>query len=88
MALAGDHERDPARPVEDPHPLVDGAGERDEAVHLEQLLVGQPDGVAEVARLGSRGTSPPSAPPLPGQKLIDRPSTAIAASPRISEYVG
>ena len=91
VALAADHERDPAGPVEDPHPLVDGPREGDEAVHLDEVGVGQ-------ARRSRRGASRPLGhghravrPPLrrvgrPAcQKLIDRPSTAMAASPRTSD---
>ena len=51
MALPADDERDPTSPVEDPHPLVDGPSEGYMAVHLAELVIGQPDGVAEVAPL-------------------------------------
>ena len=44
VALAADDERDPAGPVEDPHPLVDRARERDVAVHLDEVGVGQARG--------------------------------------------
>ena len=81
VALAADHERDPAGSVEDPHPLVERASERDEPVHGDEVVVGQADGL--VARLesvalrhrqlGHRHSV--------DQKLIERPSTAIAASP-------
>ena len=47
VTLAADHERDATGPVEDPHPLVDGARERDEPVHLDEVGVGQPDRCAE-----------------------------------------
>ena len=84
VALAGDHERDPAGAVEDPHPLVDGPGQRDEPVHLEQVVVRQPDRGAE---LGSRCRAV-GLRRHRHQKLIDLPSTAIAASPRTSDSVG
>ena len=85
VALAADHERDPAGPVEDPHPLVDGPGQRDEAVHLEEVVVGQADRVAEVTPRLARGRGLRR---HRHQKLIDLPSTAIAASPRTSLSVG
>jgi hypothetical protein len=81
VALAADHERDPAGPVQDPHPLVDGPGQRDEPVHLEEV-------VGRQAEVGAEGGPRPGARPDRHQKLIDRPSTAIAASPRTSDSVG
>src|SRR6185369_204644 len=80
MTLAADHERDPAGPVQDPHPLVDGPGEGDEPVHLEKVVGRQAEVGAEWRGLrASRHRH---------QKLIDRPSTASAASPRTSDSVG
>ena len=57
VPLAADDERDPPGPVEDPHPLVHGAGERDHPVHPEQVVVGQaefgPQAGVTGGRLGS-----------------------------------
>ena len=47
VALPADHERRPSGPVEDPHPLVDRPRQRDEPVHLQQIVVRQPGPVAE-----------------------------------------
>src|SRR6185436_19422666 len=47
VALPADHERDATRAIEDPHSLVDRPGERDVAVHLQQVGVAQADRGAE-----------------------------------------
>ena len=47
VPLPGDDERDSTRPVEDPHPLVEAPGQGDEAVHLQEVGVGQADRGAE-----------------------------------------
>ena len=61
VALTADDERDPAGPVEDPHPLVDGAGQRDHPVHREEVGVGQADRSAEaVLALGHGHRSSPA----------------------------
>ena len=80
VALAADDERDPAGPVEDPHPLVDGAGERDHPVHREEVGVGQPDDAPRMRRRPRRrlAIAPASRPSL-GSGLrvaseVDRPS--------------
>ena len=43
VALTGDDERDPPGAVQDPHPLVERPGQRDVAVHLDEVGVGQAD---------------------------------------------
>ena len=52
VALAADDERDPARAVQDPQPLVHGTCERDRPVHRQDVRVGQPDAGREGARRG------------------------------------
>ena len=94
VTLAADNERDPTGAVQNPHPLVDRARERDHPIHLDQLLVGQPDRRSHAPDdLGG----PPShltslrdghLPIAAAQKLIERPSTASAASPSTSASVG
>ena len=94
VTLAADNERDPTGAVQNPHPLVDRARERDHPIHLDQLLVGQPDRRSHVPDALSR---PPCRltslrdghlPIAAAQKLIERPSTASAASPSTSASVG
>ena len=53
VALAADDERDPPGSIEDPHPLVDGAGQRDHPVHRQQVVVGQAEVRPEPTRPGA-----------------------------------
>src|SRR5204862_2869030 len=82
VALTADHERDPAGTVEDPHPLVDRPRQRHQAVHLDEVVVGQADRRCKLRDAGLGGGG------FGHQKLIERPSTASAASPSTSLRVG
>src|SRR5262245_33501161 len=82
VALSADDEGDPARAIEDPHPLVERACQLDVAEHLDQVRIFEPDACRETRRARLRHGH------RAAQKLIERPSTAIAASPMTSDRVG
>ena len=84
VALATDHERGAAGAIEHPQPFVERPRERDLAVEIDEPLVRQPDRRAKPRGRGCLGHQRAAR----HQKLMDRPSTAIAASPMISERVG
>ena len=54
VALPADHERDPAGAVEDPHPFVDRAGQGDEAVHRQEVVVRRAQFRWRLTRKGAR----------------------------------
>ena len=91
VALAADHERDPAGAVEDPHPLVDRARRGDDPVHADQVGVGQPDRRRELRDALRRlrgcglrlGPSPPSA---SSPSEVDRP--AVDGERRLADDLG
>ena len=72
VTLAADHERDPAGSVQDPHPLVDRPRGGDDAVHADEVVVGESDRSGELRHPGGaalRLRRRHQAPPLCGIEI-------------------